>query len=55
MHTLSFVVKVTCFLTLVWGITQSGPDRGQKWIMVFGIMETEILLLEYVPACQIND
>lgn len=28
---------------------------GKKWIMGFEIRETEILLLEYVPTCQMND
>lgn len=42
-------LKVTCFLCSAQWIIHLSPDRGQKWIMGFEIMETEIFLLEYVP------
>lgn len=41
--------KVTCFLSSAQWIIHLSPDRGQKWIMGFEIMEAEIFSLEYVP------
>lgn len=41
--------KVTCSLSAAQWIIHLSPDRGQKWIMGFEIMEAGIFSLEYVP------